>query len=111
MPNDATKTGAVKRVLVISEDPEFALALRGVFSAHGIVVRCEHNPTEAVLAIRDFRPDAMVTASATTVFLSRRSSQEIIDLVRPVDPIALLRFLQPRASGEASQNFCSGEEK
>lgn len=111
MENDAPQPGAVRRVLVISEDPEFARALCGLFSEHGIAVRCEHNPTEALLAIRDFRPDAMVTASVTTVFLSRRSSQEIVDLVRPIDPFALLRLLQPRASGEISQNFGSGEEK
>jgi len=85
----------LQRILVISEDSHLALALGVVFGEHGKMIRWESDSTLAVQAIQEFRPDAMLTASPSTLFIQRRNSTEILDLPRPVDILALLRLLEP----------------
>jgi len=87
------KSNQIERILVITEDSHLALALRVVFGEHGKMVRWEADPALAIQAIREFRPDAMLTASTSTVFIQRHNA-EIVDMARPVDILQLLRFLE-----------------
>lgn len=93
--NESTiRTTPPKRILIISEEPHLALALQVLFSEQGHIVRCESDSSRAMLAVRESRPDAILTASASTVFVSSSNSGDIVDLPRPVDASELLRILE-----------------
>ena len=83
-----------KRILIVSEESHLAIALQILFSEQGNMVRCESDSSRAMLAVHEFRPDAILTASPSTVFFSCSKSGDIIDLPRPVDAAELLRTLE-----------------
>jgi len=78
------------------EDSHLALALQVVLSEHGNMVRWERESTSARKAIREFQPDAMLTASAFAVYMSGRNLGDIVELPRPVDTSQLREFLESR---------------
>jgi PleD family two-component response regulator len=90
------KSNALKRILLIIHDSHLARALQVVLSEQGNMVRWERDPTSAIKAIREFQPDAMLTASTSAVFVSSRDSTEIMELARPIDTHQLREFLESR---------------
>lgn len=87
------KPSFVKRILIISEDRHLVLALQVLLSERGHLVRCQSEETGALRAIQEFRPDAMITASAFAVFVSVHNS-ELVDFPRPLDTRRLLDLLE-----------------
>jgi hypothetical protein len=90
------KSHASKRILLITEDSHFALALQVALSEHGNMVHWERDSKSAMKAIREFQPDAMLTASPSAVFISSRNSAEIVEFPKPVDTLELRRLLDMR---------------
>ena len=90
------KSNALTRILLIIEDSHLALTLQVVLREHGNVVRWESNSRGAMKAIREFQPDAMLTASPLAVFISSRHSAEIVEFPTPVDTVELQRVLESR---------------
>jgi len=87
-----------KRILLIMEDSHLALALEVVFREQGNILRWESDTTSAVQAMREFKPDVMLTASPFAVFISSPKSEEIGELSRPVDPGELQTLIESRFS-------------
>ena len=93
------KANQADRVLIIGEDSHRARGSQVVLSEHGYTVCCEGDSIRVVDVIQEFKPDAMIIASATTAFISRRNSAEIVDLPRPVETCELLRLLESCPEG------------
>jgi hypothetical protein len=88
------KSNVIKRILLIIEDSDFALSLQIVLSENGNIVRWEKDSTRAAKVVREFQPDAMLTASASAVFVSCRNSPEILHLPKPVDAVEVRQLLE-----------------
>jgi chemotaxis response regulator CheB len=93
------KPNSLRRILLIIEDSPLALSLQAVLSEHGNIVRWEKDSTRAVKVVREFRPDAMLTASAFAVFISCRNSPDILHLPKPVDAVEVLHLLESHIGG------------
>jgi PleD family two-component response regulator len=94
------------RILIICDDSHLALALQVFLKDHGYIVRCESDWVQAGTAAREFRPNAMIAASETMVFVSKQQSANISHLRRPMSTDELLRILESEEEdlmGEASE--------
>ena len=90
-PESSTKS---RRILIVSEDSDLALALQVTLGDHGNTVRWEANPRHAHQTAGEFRPAVMLTASASAVFVGSPHSPEIFDLPRPVDAARLVVLVE-----------------
>jgi len=84
----------MRRVLIISTEHHVALALATVLRDNGHLVWHETDSVAAMLAMKEFSPNSMITVSDSAVFVCNRDSTEISELPRPVDTNALLRVLE-----------------
>jgi DNA-binding response OmpR family regulator len=113
-------------VLIVDDSRDCAESLAGLFRGHGHDARTAHTPTEAVIAVQDFRPDVVLmdigipgldgyrlarrvcdrlgykpALVAVTGYpgLEDRSRQEGFDrhFLKPADPAELLGLLETHA--------------
>jgi hypothetical protein len=87
------------RILIITEDSHLALALQVALTERSYLVRHEMDSRDALVAIKEFAPDAMITASEAAVFISRRNAADVTDLPRPLDLPHLRRVLETEPQG------------
>ena len=83
-----------QRVLVVCQDSHLSLALQVLLTERGYGVRCEGDSRHAIEAIKEFAPDALLTACDDTIYIGRRNAVEIAELPRPFRTEELLCVLE-----------------
>jgi two-component system, OmpR family, response regulator len=120
-------------VLVVDDSRDCAESLADVLRGHGHDVRTAHTPTEAVLAVEDFRPEAvlmdigipgldgyrlarkvcdrlaykpLLVAVTGHAHLEERSRAEGFDhhFLKPADPVELVRLLAGHAESRPASD-------
>jgi hypothetical protein len=84
----------LQRVLVVCQDSHLSLALQVLLTERGYSVRCERDSRHAIEAIKEFAPDALLTACDDTLYIGRRNAVEISELPRPFRTEELLCVLE-----------------
>ena len=83
-------------MLVVDDEQSLADVLASVFRLEGFAVRAAHSGAEAVVAAREFRPDAIVL----DMMLPDFSGLDVMRRVRADDPSVCVLFLTARDSVE-----------